>query len=124
MQNYISTPNEKYMTTITDEFMKEMSATTKNYTAVILKKGPGFKMPDVYPIIWEHGRRNYALRADGILAIVCPILDNTEIAGIGIFNADVEQTKEIMDGDPAVIDGVLVYEVHPTRSFPGDNLPK
>jgi hypothetical protein len=112
------------MTVITDEFMKEMSATTKSYTAVILKKGPGFKMPDVFPIIWEHGRRNYALRADGILAIVCPISDDTEIAGIGIFNADVEQTKKIMDGDPAISEGVLSYEIHPTRSFPGDKLPK
>jgi hypothetical protein len=85
------------MTTITDEFMKEMMATTKNYTAVILKKGPRFKMPDVYPIIWEHGRRNFALRAEGILAIVCPISDDTDIAGIGIFNADVAQTKKIME---------------------------
>jgi len=88
------------------------------------KKGPRFKMPDVYPVIWEHGRRNYALRADGILAIVCPISDDTEIAGIGIFNADVEQTKRLMDGDPAVAEGVLNYEIHPTRSFPGDELPK
>jgi hypothetical protein len=80
-------------------------------------------MPDVYPVIWEHGRRNYALRADGILAIVCPISDDTEIAGIGIFNADVEQTKRLMDGDPAVAEGVLNYEIHSTRSFPGDELP-
>ncbi len=112
------------MTTITDEYMKQMSATTKNFTLVILKKGPAFKMPDVFPVIWEHGRRNYALRADGLLSIVCPVSDNTEMAGIGIFNADVEETKKILEGDPAIKEGILVYEIHPTRSFPGDSLPK
>ncbi len=112
------------MTTITDEYMKQMGAATKNYTVVILKKGPAFKMPDCFPVIWEHGRRNYALRADGLLSIVCPVADDTEIAGIGIFNADVEQTKKIMEEDPAVKEKILVYEIHPARSFPGDSLPK
>ena len=112
------------MTTITDEFMKQMITTTKNYTAVILKKGPAYKMPDVFPTIWEHGRRNFALRADGLLSIVCPTAGETEMAGIGIFNASVEETKEIMDKDPAVTAGVLIYEIHPVRSFPGDSLPK
>ena len=112
------------MTTITDEYMKQMSATTKNFTAVILKKGPAFKMPDCFPVIWEHGRRNHVLRVEGLLSIVCPVMDDTEIAGIGIFNADVEQTKIIMEEDPAVKEKILVYEIHPTRSFPGDSLPK
>ena len=111
------------MTTITDEYMKQMMTTTKTYTAIILKKGPEFKMPDSYPTIWEHGRRNFALRADGLLSIVCPINDGTEIAGIGIFNADEEETKKIMDGDPTIVAGILVYEIHPVRSFPGDSLP-
>jgi|SRR5215467_71274 len=112
------------MTNITDEYMKQMMATTKNYTAVILKKGPEFKMPDVYPTIWEHGRKNFELRAEGILSIVCPISDDTEMAGIGIFNASIEETKKLMEADPAIIKGILTYEIHPTRSFPGDILPK
>jgi len=29
-----------------------------------------------------------------------------------------------MDQDPAVKEGVLVYEAHPCRSFPGDCLPE
>ena len=111
------------MTGITDEYMKKMGATTKNYTAVILKKGPAFKMPDVFPVLWEHGRKNYALRAEGLLSVVCPINDDSEMAGIGIFNANVEQTKKIMDEDPAVKEKILIYEIHPTRSFPGDTLP-
>ncbi|MBS1916943.1 MAG: hypothetical protein JST87_11745 [Bacteroidetes bacterium] len=110
------------MPEITDEFMKQMLATTKSYTAVILKKSSAFKMPDVFPVIWEHGRRNFSLREDGILMIVCPISEDKEMAGIGIFNADAEKTKAIMDEDPAVKAGVLVYEIYPTRSFPGDSL--
>ncbi len=110
-------------TIITDEYMKQMSATTKPYTVVVLKKGPEFKMPEVFPIIWEHGRRNYQLRADGLLSIVCPIPSDDQMAGIGIFNADIEKTKEIMNEDPAIKANVLSYEVFASRSFPGDQLP-
>ena len=69
-------------------------------------------------------KRNFLLRARGLLPIVCPITDGSELAGIGIFNADVEEAKSIMDQDPAVKEGIFVYEAHPCRSFPGDCLPE
>ena len=75
-------------------------------------------------IIWEHGRRNFALRAEGVLAIVCPISDGSNVSGVGIFNATVEEVKKIMDEDPGVKAGVFIYEIHACRSFPGDSLPK
>ena len=112
------------MTTISDEFMMQMMTTTKTYTAIILKAGPNIGREDVKQIIWEHGRRNFALRADGLLSIVCPVMDASEVKGIGIFNAGEAETKKIMDEDPGVAAGVFVYEAHPCRSFPGDNLPK
>lgn len=112
------------MTTITDEFMRQMMTTTKNYCTVILKHGPKRNQEGVEKIIWEHGRRNFQLRADGLLAIVCPISDGSEVSGIGIFNASVEEVKKIMDDDPGVKAGVFVYEAHPCRSFPGDSLPQ
>lgn len=112
------------MATITDEYMKEMMATTKPFTIVILKKGPNFTRPDAMTIIWEHGRRNFSLKADGLLPVVCPIRDESEVAGIGIFTSDTEETKKILQGDPAIEAGILVYEVHPTRTFPGSSLPK
>jgi hypothetical protein len=119
-----STPSKKYMAAITDEFMKNMIATTRNFTAVILKTGPVKNALDQQQIIWEHGRRNFSLRADGILSIVCPVSDNSDVKGIGIFTSDPEQTKKIMDEDPGVKAGIFTYEIHPTRSFPGDSLPK
>jgi hypothetical protein len=111
------------MTTITDEFMLQMRATARNYCAVILKTGPKYHEPGARDIIWEHGRRNHALRLEGALSIVCPVMDDSDVAGIGIFNRSVEETQQIMDGDPAVQAGVLVYELHTCRGFPGDSLP-
>jgi len=115
---------DNYMTTITDEFMRQMISKTKNYCIVILKAGPNRNEDGAEKIIWEHGRRNFELRADGVLSIVCPISDGSNVAGVGIFNADVEEVKKIMDEDPAVKAGVLIYETHACRSFPGASLPK
>ena len=112
------------MSDITDDFMKQMLAKTKHYSVIILTNGPNWNTPGAEKIIWEHGRRNFALRAQGLLSIVCPFSNDTRIAGIGIFNASVEETKKIMDEDQAVKEGVLAYEVHDCRSFPGDCLPK
>ena len=57
------------------------------------------------------------------MPIVCPITDGGDLAGIGIFNADVDLAKTIMEQDPAVKEGIFLYEAHPCRGFPGDCLP-
>lgn len=111
------------MEVITDEFMERMRSKSKAYTLVLLKDGPNRDMPDRDAIVWEHGRRNHALRLDGVLSIVCPVLDDGDLRGMGIFNADREETERILDADPGVEAGVFVYEMHPVRSFPGDSLP-
>ena len=111
------------MTVITDEYMREMRAKTRAYTAVLLKAAAGYGAPSADKIIWEHGRRNYSLRADGVLAIVCPVADDSDLCGVSIFDASAEETARIMDDDPGVKAGVFTYEVHPVRSFPGDRLP-
>lgn len=103
--------------------MMEMMTKTKNYSAVILKAGPNLNQQDAPGIIWEHGRRNFELRAAGKLSIVCPVGDTSEVRGIGIFNVDQDELKEIMDDDPGVKAGIFIYEIHPVRSFPGDQLP-
>lgn len=112
------------MTDITDDFMRQMITRTKNYCVVILKAGPNRNKAGVERIIWEHGRRNFALRADGRLSIVCPVSDGSDVSGIGIFNASMDEVKRIMDDDPGVKEGVFIYEIHACRSFPGDCLPK
>ena len=111
------------MTIITDEYMRQMLSETKNYCVVILKTTEKRSEPGAEKIIWEHGRRNFALRADGLLSIVCPFTDKSNIVGIGIFNADNGAVKTIMDEDPSIKEGIFTYEIHTCRSFPGDSLP-
>jgi len=110
------------MTTISDEYMQEMIAKTRTYTLVILREGPKYAIPGVQRIIWEHGRRNFTLRQEGVLSIVCPVADRSDVSGVGIFNTDLDKTKSIMDEDPGVKEGVFTYDLHPCRSFPGDKL--
>ncbi|MCC6983691.1 MAG: hypothetical protein IT535_10515 [Bauldia sp.] len=62
------------------------------------------------------------MRAAGKLLIVCPVMDESDVCGIGIFDATVEETKALMDDDPGVKAGVFVYDLHASRSFPGDAL--
>jgi hypothetical protein len=111
------------MQTISDEFMRQMLPTAKQYCVVILKATARRNEPGAEKIVWEHGRRNFALRADGVLAIVCPVNDGSEVKGVGIFNANLDETRKIMDDDPAVKAGVFTYETHACLSFPGDRLP-
>jgi len=111
------------MTEITDEFMEQMISRTKNYSLVILKAGPNRNIPGIEKLIWEHGRRNFVFREDGVLSIVCPISDESDVGGVGIFNVGVDEVKSLMEEDPVVRAGVLTDEIHPCRSFPGYKLP-
>lgn len=111
------------MSTITDEYMRQMMTTTRNYCIVLLKAGSVKDREDMRQIIWEHGRRNFELRAAGKLSIVCPVSDDSDVRGMGLFNTSLEEAKSIMDGDPGVQAGIFTYELHPCRSFPGDSLP-
>jgi hypothetical protein len=103
--------------------MREHIQTTQPYTLAILHKTSKRDTdPSADKIIWEHGRKNFQLRKEGKLRIVCPIRDETNVSGIGIFATNVEETRKILDQDPAVQAGILTYETHSTRSFPRDSL--
>jgi len=112
-----------HMQQITDEYMQEMLTKTKTYTLMLLKPGPNVQHDEIKKIIWEHGRNNFKLRAEGLLSIVCPVALESEIVGIGIFNAEADIVHERLKEDPAIKEGVFVYELLPVRSFPGDSLP-
>ncbi len=112
------------MSRITDDYMHEMLETLKPYAVVILRATPKRKEPGADRTVWEHGRRNFELRRDGIICIVSPVMDESHVAGFSIFSTNLEETCRIMDADPAVKTGIFVYETHPVRSFPGDVLAK
>ena len=111
------------MKTFTDDEMMALLSTAKPYSVLILRAGPNFASDDAPPVIWEHGRRNFGLRADGVLAVVLPVRDDSDVCGVGVFAGSVEETTAIMAADPGVLAGVLTFEVHPCVGFPGDTLP-
>lgn len=114
---------------ITDEMLRESLPRALPYMLIILTAGPRFspagpdRDPAVAQIIWEHGKRNMRLREAGLLAVVCPVADGTNVTGVGVFAATREEVDLIYSRDPAVTAGVLNYEIHPTRAFPGSTLP-
>lgn len=110
------------MAVITDGFMREMRARERGYPLVILRRAARYNDPESGAIIWEPRSRNHSLRPNGVLAIVCPVADETKWSGIGIFDKTPEETARIMDGDPAAQAGVLSCEVHPVCGYPGDSL--
>ena len=103
------------MQEISDEYMRQILTTVKEYTIVILKAGPNFKEPGARQIIWEHGRRNFALRAEGLLSIVCPVMDESGITGI----ASLIRVSKIHRGSsmeiPACRQGYLSMAFIPAR---------
>ncbi|WP_297595092.1 hypothetical protein [Mycobacterium sp.] len=111
------------MKTFTDEEMGQLLPTAKPYSVVILKRGPRFGDESSPAIIWEHGRRNFGLRDDGVLAVVLPVTDESDVCGVGVFAATADETAAIMADDPGVAAGVFVYQVHACRGFAGDALP-
>jgi uncharacterized protein YndB with AHSA1/START domain len=108
---------------LSDDAMRARLASASAYTAVLLHRTETFVRPAVNPIIWEHGRRNMALAEAGVLAVVLPVADETELSGLGVFAATPEETVDIMDDDPGVRAGIFTYEMHPVRGFPGASLP-
>lgn len=110
------------MKSFSDEEMAPLLAAAKSYSVVILKRGPKYEEEGASAIVWEHGRRNFGLRDDGVLAVVLPTTDESDVCGVGVFAASVEDTTAIMDGDPGVAAEVFTYDVHPCLGFPGDAL--
>jgi hypothetical protein len=107
----------------TDDEMAALLPTARPYSVVVLRAGPNYGAEDARPIVWEHGRRNFGPRDDGALAVVLPVMDDSDVCGIGVFTGSVDETIAIMVDDPGVRAGVFTFEVHPSMGFPGDTLP-
>jgi hypothetical protein len=111
------------MTSFTDEQMLDAMSRTRDYTVVLLEAGPQYDDSDeTRAIVWEHGRRNFDLRAAGQLNIVCPIRDESALCGVAVFSGTPDEVRALMEEDPGVRAGVFTYRIHPSRSFPGDSL--
>ena len=89
------------MPEITDEYMRTMLTRSAPYSVVILHRGPAYGEPGSEAVVWEHGRRNFELRAAGLLAVVCPVPDDSDVCGVGIFTPQPGEVARLMDEDPA-----------------------
>ena len=76
--------------------MQEMLAKTRPYTVMILHKTAKRNEPGADKIIFEHGRRNFELRRDGKLSIVCPIRDESDISAVSVFATSIEERRGSM----------------------------
>lgn len=108
---------------ISDEYMQSRLTQAQSYTLLILKTTPKYSRPAADPVVWEHGRRNMALQESGLMPIVCPARDESELAGICIFTVAPERATEIFSEDPGVKAGIFTFDVHSVAGFPGSTLP-
>ena len=70
------------MSTVTDEQVRELAATAVPYSLVLLWWGDDRFQDGADAIEAAHQRRMVSLRADGVIAILCPVGSDT-LAGIG-----------------------------------------
>jgi hypothetical protein len=109
-------------TSVTDEQIQAIATTAKPFALVQLRWAEGRQQNGAEAIELEHQRRMVALRADGVIAILCPVLDDT-VAGVAIVTESAERATEIMATDPCVQAGMMTLEVLPCLGFPGDTIP-
>jgi hypothetical protein len=84
------------MKVFTDDEMNALLPRVQPYSVAILKKGPHFADDGSHQAIWEHTRRNFGLRDDGVLAIVLPVADESDVCGICVFDRTVDESIAIL----------------------------
>ncbi|MGW0325666.1 hypothetical protein [Nocardia sp. NPDC003183] len=109
-------------TTVTDEQIQALAATAEPLTLVLLHWAPGRMVDGADAIELEHQRRMVTLRADGVIAVLCPVASDT-VAGVAIMTVPAEEASGLMAEDPCVRAGMMRCEVYPCHGFPGDALP-
>jgi hypothetical protein len=109
---------------VTDEQIQSLVARAKPYSVALLWWGPERHQVGADAIEREHQRRMVSLRADGVIAILCPVIGSDTAAGVAIMTVPPEEAQEVMNGDPCVQAGMIVCDVYAGASFPGDTLPE
>jgi uncharacterized protein YciI len=107
---------------VTDEQVSQLASTAKPYSLVLLWWGPERHGDGADATEREHQRRMVSLRADGVIAVLCPVLSD-DLAGVAIMTVSAEEARAIMGEDPCVDAGMMRCEVHACLGFPGDELP-
>ncbi len=87
----------------------------KQYVMVFLKRGPAkLEKSERSALINKHLENIGKLAEAKKLILAGPFLDDTDLAGIYVFDAKtVGEAKALTETDPAVAAGVFVMELHP-----------
>ncbi|MFZ0140710.1 MAG: hypothetical protein WAL70_06460 [Aeromicrobium sp.] len=109
-------------TAVTDEQIQQLAATAKPFSVALLSWTPDRHMDGADATELEHQRRLVSLRADGVIAILCPVVSET-LSGVIIMTVSPDEARAVMDDDPCVQAGMMTCEVYSAASFPGDALP-
>jgi hypothetical protein len=110
------------MARVTDEQIQQLAATAQPFSLTVLSWGPERGMEGADAVEREHQRRMVSLRADGVIAVLCPVASDT-ICGVAIMTVSPDEARAVMEEDPCVRAGMMGVEVHPCHGFPGDALP-
>lgn len=90
--------------------------TMQKYFIVFLKEGPNRNQPEEETKRIQAAHLSYlgSLFKEGVLNLNGPLGDDSEIAGISVYNtATMEEAIKLAEADPAVKAGRLVVEAHP-----------
>ena len=110
------------MKTYSDDELNALLLSATPYSVVIIRSGPNYADDQAVALSWEHNRRNFGLRDQGLQVAYLRVLDDSDIYGVEVLDVTVDDAVALMDDDPAVAAGVLAYEVHPCRGFPGGSV--
>jgi hypothetical protein len=110
------------MASITDEQIQQLAATAQPFSLAVLSWGPERHRDGADAIELEHQRRMVSLRADGVIAILCPVSSDT-ISGVAIMTVPPDEARSLLAEDPCVRAGMIGVEVHQCHGVPGDALP-
>ena len=109
--------------TVTDEQVRLLAETARPFSMVLLRWGPARHQDRAEATERAHQRRMVALRAAGVIAILCPVASDT-ICGVAILNLRPDEAAALMEEDPCVQAGMMLCEVHLCHGFPGDAVPE
>ena len=106
-----------------EEVQKSSPPELASYYFVLLTRGPEWtaeKTPATEKIQAAHLANITKLHDAGKLVLAGPFTDNGNWRGIFIFKtSSIEETKSLVENDPAVQAGRLTYEIHPWATKQG-----
>jgi uncharacterized protein len=108
-----------------DRQIQETVANGGGYTLVLLWRGPVRDQSEAEAdrLQQVHLRHLFTLRNEGSLLLNGPVLDDGDLAGIGIFaGQDRDAVRALAEADPSVEAGRLRVDVRPMFGIPGDTI--